>query len=209
MGGPAGGRAQPRHILEDRCRQEMTGTAAIERSELADWLLRMADPVGGWQCFHTASYSPRSSLGWAWRPEQKERDGNMPPNEWAAMDRYRRFMHERARRKISWVAAIERNPDWSGVNKGWHVHGMWTAESDIWRRTSGERWLSQWGSNKLKKITGGDYEVAEYLGKYALNELCLVEWEVNGGLWHIAQRFVRAREERVLRDEGKAGAAAA
>lgn len=145
----------------------------------------LAVPVGGWKCFHTAGFIPKSRLDWAWKPEGGEIvHGNMPPNEWEAMQRYKGFMQERSRRKVSWVAAVERNPDWSGINKGWHVHAMWSAEGDIYRTPSFRRWANQWGNNKLKSIEGDDRAVAAYLGKYVLNDLCLVDWQVNGGLWH-------------------------
>lgn len=175
-----------RHCLEDGCvlkGLKVDTAARLANEELAQWIQRMAMPVGGWKCFHTAGFAPKNKLDWAWQGEVVH--GNMARDEWDAMGRYKRFMQERDRRKISWVAAVERNPDWSGVNKGWHVHSMWTAECDIWRTKSFKRWANQWGVNKLKSIEGDDRAVAAYLGKYVLNDLCLVDWQVNGTLWHM------------------------
>lgn len=165
-------------------------TAALRPNvELGDWIRSFALPVGGWKCFHTAGFIPKSKLDWAWKPEAVEIPGNAPADEFDTMARYRRFMHERDRRKISWVAAVERNPDWSGVNKGFHVHAMWTAECDIYRTDSWRRWANQWGVNKLKQIEGNDRAVANYCGKYCVDESCLVEWEVNGSLWHTLRKL--------------------
>src|SRR5262245_49825169 len=110
--------------------------ATEERKELAAWIRKMAEPVGGWKCFHTAGFRPKSKLDWAGKPVAAEIPGNMARDEFDAMARYKRYMQERDRRSISWVAAIERNPDFSGVSKGWHIHSMWTAEGDIWRTSS-------------------------------------------------------------------------
>lgn len=177
-------RAATRHCLGQGCAQIMLKetTRTAERTALADWIRTMANPVGGWKCFHTAGFVPKLNLDWAWDGDVAH--GNMARDEWDTMQRYKRFMQERDRKSISWVAAVERNPDWSGVNKGWHVHAMWCAESDIFRTPSWRRWANQWGNNKLKSIEGDDKAVAAYLGKYVLNDLCLVEWQVNGGLWH-------------------------
>jgi len=148
----------------------------------------MATPVGGWKCFHTASFRPKARLDWAWKPDGVETPGNMCVDEFDAMDRYRRFMQERDRRKLSWVAAIERNPDWSGINKGWHVHAMWTAEGDLYRKTSWERWKQQWGNNWLEAVRKqGDVEA--YVAKYVLDDLSLVEFQVNGSLWHYHRKI--------------------
>jgi hypothetical protein len=159
-----------------------------KRMELANWILLMAGPFGGWKCFHTASWRPKSHRDWSWRPESVEIPGNMPANEFDAMDRYKRFMQERERRQISWCAAIERNPDWSGVNKGWHVHAMWTAEADIWRTKSFKRWANQWGNNKLEPVRQ-QRNVEAYVAKYVLDDLSLVEFQVNGSLWHHHQKL--------------------
>lgn len=163
----------------------MNMIAEQNREDLARFVRAIATQLGGWKCFHTAGFIPKSRLDWAWKPDCEIVHGNMPSDEWDAMDRYTRYMHERDRRKVTWIAAIERNPDWSGVNKGWHVHAMWTAECEIWRTSSFRRWADQWGNNKLKSIVGDDRAVSAYLGKYVLNELCLVNWELNGGLWHM------------------------
>jgi hypothetical protein len=143
----------------------------------------MAAPFGGWKVFHTAGFRPKSKLDWAWQPAALETPGNMCVDEFGAMERYRHFMEERDRRSISWVAAIERNPDWSGVNKGWHVHAMWTAEGDIWRTKSFRRWADQWGNNKVEPVRQ-QIHVEQYIAKYVLDDLSLVDFQVNGSLWH-------------------------
>jgi hypothetical protein len=143
------------------------GMSSTEEEQITRWLFAMAAPVGGWKCFHTATFAAHGAAR----------------SEWSAMERYRRFMHERDRRKITWFAAVEPNPDRNHLNPGFHVHAMWTADGDIWRTDSFKRWANQWGINSLEVVRDKS-EVQRYVSKYCIKEQCLTEWEVNGSLWH-------------------------
>jgi len=147
----------------------------VESAEIDSWLLSMSAPVEGWQCFHTATFAPRCAAR----------------SEWAAIDRYRRFMHERDRRKITWIAAVEPNPDWSRLNPGFHVHSMWAEWDEIFRTDSFKRWANQWGNNKLEPVKDRDH-VRRYVAKYCIKQHCLIEWELNGELWHLSNAKPRA-----------------
>jgi hypothetical protein len=151
-----------------------------ESAEVDSWLLAMSVPLEGWQCFHTANFDPGG-----FNADGSKRPCNMPGDEFEAMERYKRFMHERDRRKITWVAAVERNPDWSGVNHGWHLHAVWADLAEIYRTVSFKRWANQWGNNKVSAVKDED-NVRRYVAKYCVKEHCLIEWELNGALWHVA-----------------------
>ncbi len=153
-----------------------------DRKLLGAWLLDFAKPVGGWQCFHTATF----------KPENPARD------EWSAIKRYRNFMQETERRRISWIAAAEPNPDHHRLNPGYHVHAVWAdLGGEIQRTPSFKRWANQWGNNKVDAVRErGD--VALYVAKYCVKRGCMIEWQANGELWHAMQGHHRPATQHVV-----------
>lgn len=140
-----------------------------EALEIGDWLSNLPSP-NQWSCFHTATFSPE----------------NPSRSPWQAAERYRRFMQEKDRRKVTWVAGIEPNPDHSGLNPGFHVHAMWAACEGVWRTSSFARWSEQWGNNRLESIKNSEH-VRRYVAKYCLKEGALWELEINDPLLYRAQ----------------------
>ncbi len=105
------------------------------------------------------------------------------------MKRFRSFMNERDRRNISWLAAVERNPDWHGLNRGHHLHALFADVLQIRRITHFQRWAgrrgvpsSGWGNCKIEPVRSTE-AARNYLLKYVVKEGCMIEWQEAGELW--------------------------
>ncbi len=106
------------------------------------------------------------------------------------MKRFRSFMNERDRRNISWLAAVERNPDWNGLNPGHHLHALFADVLEIHRTTHFKRWAgprdgapgSGWGNCKVESVRATE-AARNYLLKYVVKEGCMIEWQEAGELW--------------------------
>jgi hypothetical protein len=155
---------------EENTRMKRHGMSDRDREIIGAWLGSMALPIGGWKLFHTATFAPETPAR----------------SEWIAMDRYRRYMHERDRRKITWVAAVEPNPDHHRLCPGFHVHAMWAELAAITYAPGHERWDGQWGNNRFSSVQSAG-NVADYLAKYCVKQNCMIDWEINGALWHLTE----------------------
>ncbi len=150
---------------------------SLGEMEIQDWLIRLALPVGGWKIFHTATFRPCSPAR----------------SPWSALNRYRHYMQERDRRKVTWVVGIERNPDHHALNPGYHCHAMWAATDEVWRTTSFKRWAEQWGNNKVEAVRVKEH-VQRYVSKYCLKESGLWDLEINDPtIWRQQQLGLRGK----------------
>jgi len=129
--------------------------------EIGDWIANLPSP-DLWKIFHTATFSPV----------------NPCRSPWQAVDRYRRFMQERDRRNVTWIAGIEPNPDHTHLNPGYHIHAMWAGAEGVWRTSSFARWAEQWGNNRLERIKQTEH-VRRYVAKYCLKDGALWDIEIN------------------------------
>jgi hypothetical protein len=146
---------------------------SLGQSEVSDWLIRLAAPIGGWKIFHTATFAPNKCA----------------VSSWAALRRYKAFMQERDRRKVTWVVGIEPNPDRSHLNPGFHCHAMWAATDEIWRTSSFARWADQWGNNKVDPVRVLCH-VQRYVAKYCLKEGALWDLQINDRNIWLQQQLV-------------------
>jgi hypothetical protein len=147
--------------------------ATLRDIEVSEWLVNLAGPIGGWKIFHTATFDPGS-----W-----DRSSKAARSAYVALDRYRTFMQERDRRKVTWVVGIEPNPDHHRLNPGWHCHAIWAATDEVWRTGSFARWAGQWGNNKVDPVRVSDH-VQRYVAKYCLKEGALWDLQINDrGIW--------------------------
>lgn len=163
----------------------------LERLEIADWLVRLVLPVGGWKVFHSATFDPGSFD----RPSKAARTPEV------ALSRYKAFMQERDRRKVTWVVGIERNPDYHALNKGFHCHAMWAATDEIWRTSSFKRWANQWGNNKVEPVRVRE-DVQRYVSKYCLEDNCLWDLQINDrDVWLQQQLPVGGASRKAARDD--------
>jgi hypothetical protein len=156
-----------------------------DRKECADHFARLALPVGGWQVAAHLTFNP----SWPAR------------SEWTAMKRFRSFMNERDRKNISWLAAVERNPDWHGLNPGHHLHALFADVLEIQRLTHFKRWAGKqappnhprlkegqiipgtgWGNCKVERVRSTE-AARNYLLKYVVKEGCMIDWQEAGELW--------------------------
>ena len=126
----------------------------------------MALPVGGWQVAAHLTFSPSSPAR----------------SQWIAMKRFRSFMNERDRRNISWLAAVERNPDAHSLNPGYHLHALFADVLEIHRTTHFKRWANQWGVNKIERVRNPE-SARNYMLKYVLKDGGMIEWQEAGELW--------------------------
>ena len=159
----------------------------VDRMAVAAFLCDFAAPIGGWQCFHTATFRPAAVT----LSDGKTLSRCPARSEWIAMKRYRDFMQERDRRKISWCAAVEPNPDHNALNPGFHIHAIWSDMTAIHRVPSAARWDAQYGNNQIRPVLSSA-DVQAYVSKYAIKENCMIEWQANGGLWHAHQALQAA-----------------
>lgn len=141
---------------------------AIGREQIGSWLVDLCAPLGGWKVFHTATFDPGSFE----RPSKSARS----PEQ--ALERYRRYMEERERRKVTWVCGIEPNPDYTHRNPGFHCHAMWAATDEIWRTSSFKRWADQWGNNRVEPVREL-FQVQRYVAKYCLKPGALWGLQIN------------------------------
>lgn len=137
-----------------------------DRTECARYFARLALPIGGWQCAAHLTFKPTSPAR----------------SEWTAIKRFRAFMNERDRRNITWLAGVERNPDWHGLNPGTHLHALFADSLEIHRTTHFKRWANQWGNCKVEAIRNTE-AARNYLLKYCVKEGCMIEWQEAGELW--------------------------
>jgi hypothetical protein len=137
--------------------------ATLRDLEVSQWLVDLSAPIGGWKIFHTATFDPSRSAA---------------KTPWVALDRYRAFMQECDRRKVTWVVGVEPNPDHHRLNPGFHCHAMWAMTDEVWRTSSFKRWANQWGNNRVEEIKVRDH-VQRYVAKYCLKEGALWDLQIN------------------------------
>jgi len=142
--------------------------ATLRDLEVSQWLVELSAPIGGWKIFHTATFDPGSFD----RPSKSAR------SPWVALERYRSFMQERDRRKVTWVVGIEPNPDHHRLNRGFHCHAMWAMTDEVWRTSSFKRWADQWGNNRVEAVKVLDH-VQRYVAKYCLKDGALWDLQIN------------------------------
>lgn len=163
--------------------------SGVADDEIGEWLCDLAAPIGGWKIFHTATFDPG---GWEYdgtpRPDRSAKD------PFVALDRYKRFMQERDRQKVTWVVGIEPNVDHHGINRGYHCHAIWAGTDEIWRTSSFKRWANQYGNNKCDAVrTGGEGDVQRYVSKYCLKENALWDVQINDHKVWLQQQLQLAR----------------
>jgi hypothetical protein len=189
---------KPHRRLQDRAYKPSTfrlgKLSEPEQFEVSNWLVDIPKAVGGWKLFHTATFKPSAHRADGyWKRQPDETDGCAARSEFIAMERYRKFMQEPTRRRFTWLAAVEPNPDHHRLNKGFHVHALWSAYVDgemMQFAPHADRWREQWGNNKFQ-VAQDREAVASYVAKYAIKDNCLLEWQCNGQLWHHMQGHVR------------------
>ncbi len=91
-------------------------------------------------------------------------------------------MNEHDRRNISWLAAVERNPDAHSLNPGHHLHALFADVLEIHRTTHFKRWANQWGVNKIERVRNPE-SARNYMLKYVLKDGGMIEWQEAGELW--------------------------
>jgi hypothetical protein len=142
--------------------------AALRDIEISQWLVDLAAPIGGWKIFHTATFDPGSF----------DRHGKPARSPWVALKRYRSFMQECDRRKVTWVVGVEPNPDHHWLNPGFHCHAMWAMTDEVWRTASFKRWANQWGNNKVDPVRIAGH-VQRYVAKYCLKAGAVWDLQIN------------------------------
>ena len=169
--------------------------ATLRDFEVSKWLVDLSAPIGGWKIFHTATFDPGSF----------DRPGKAARSPWVALDRYRTFMQECDRRKVTWVVGIEPNPDHHRLNPGFHCHAMWAMTDEVWRTSSFKRWADQWGNNRVEPIKVLEH-VQRYVAKYCLKDGALWDVQINDrNIWLQQQLAVGGATRR---DNGQASKAA-
>lgn len=143
-------------------------------SEAAQFVMSLS---GGmyWKLFHTATFRPSKCA----------------VSPWEALERYCSFMHRPVFREITWVAAVEPNPDRTRLNPGFHVHAMWSAAGELYGSFSWEakkRWERWWGHNQLTKVKSELY-THQYVAKYCVKGDCLLSWEIAGDVWRLREQI--------------------
>jgi hypothetical protein len=189
---------KPHRRLQDRAFKPSTfrlgKLSEREQGEVLEWLIDIPKAIGGWQLFHTATFKPSGHRADGfWHRQPDEIAGCAAKSEFIAMERYRKFMQDGGRRKITWLAAVEPNPDYHRLNKGFHVHALWACNvegGEIQFAPHAERWREQWGNNKFQ-VPDNRESVAAYVAKYAIKDNCQLEWQCNGELWHHMNGHVR------------------
>lgn len=141
---------------------------------ISSWLVSLAEPIGGWKIFHTATFAP-------------DRPARSP---WTALKRYQSFMEERDRRKVTWLVGIEPNPDHNHLNPGFHCHGLWAMTDEIWRTSSFKRWANQWGNNSVDPVKQA-HHVQNYVAKYCMKRNGLWSMQINDRNIWLQQQLVR------------------
>jgi hypothetical protein len=143
-------------------------TATLREIEVSDWLVNLSAPIGGWKIFHTATFDPGSF----------DRPCKAARSPWVALERYRSYMQECDRRKVTWVVGIEPNPDHHRLNPGFHCHAMWAMTDEVWRTSSFKRWADQWGNNRVEPVKVLAH-VQRYVAKYCLKDGALWDVQIN------------------------------
>lgn len=149
-------------------------------SELAQFVVDIARPVGGWRVFHTATCAPYPMTVNGVKYPQWRRSRS----PWEFVDRYERFMHRPERKDVSWFLAVEPNPDHSRFNSGFHGHALWTEGWGSVTWNGRQWWYERHGDNRFRLIDRlfvPEIYCSKYLVKDA-NHLCV--WEVAGALYY-------------------------
>lgn len=169
---------------------------SADRVEILRWVESLGSPLGGWTVSADLTFG---SGTWCGKRRGKKRDRH---EDLLTSGRKRgfdaddallwasRFM-DRVCPGVSWIAGVERNPDYSRLNPGWHVHMMWAGCDEIYRKLVAERWLEENGICKIAPIRS-TVARGDYCTKHLLNRGSLLGWRINNSdAW---RRLVRPEE---------------
>jgi hypothetical protein len=129
-----------------------------DRFAITTWVSEQGLLLGGWKVAMDATFGR-----WDWKGRRNGRrrdlrDGllvfekrhrGFDPDD--ALDLYRKFF-DRVAPAVSWVAAVERNPDYAQVNEGNHLHAMLAFQDELYLKRLHDLWVAENGWCKVNFI---------------------------------------------------------
>jgi hypothetical protein len=179
----------PKNVRSLGMSRTMMQTESPDRLQLTDWVSRMALSLGGWQVSFDATFG-----WWDWKGRghgrrKDQRDGllvfekrhrGFDPDD--ALDLARKFF-DRVAPSVSWVAAVEPNPDYGMVNEGHHLHAMLAAHDEIYRKFLHDQWVQENGWCKVNLIRSR-VEAENYCTKHLVRRGHLFGYDLKSAdLW--------------------------
>nr|CRY97238.1 hypothetical protein [uncultured prokaryote] len=160
----------------------------VERLRVLRFVTDLPAAVGGWQVSFDATYG---SGDWPGRRPGSRRDQRdmlvcnrrrgFDPDD--AVASFSRFM-DRTAHGVTWFASAEPNPDFSGLNPGYHIHAVLAGAENDRRRSLSKLWTEENGYCKIGPIRSSSACVT-YCTKHLVRRGSIYAWKINNSLlWH-------------------------
>ena len=160
----------------------------VEREQVLSFVTNLSAPIGGWKVSFDATYG---SGDWPGRRPGTRRDRRdmlvcnrrrgFDPDD--AVASFGKFM-DRACFGVTWFASAEPNPDFSGLNPGYHIHAVLAGAENDRRRALAKLWTEENGYCKIGLIKTTSACVT-YCTKHLVRRGSIYAWKLNNSLlWH-------------------------
>jgi hypothetical protein len=160
-----------------------------DRFETTMWVSSLADSLGGWKVMMDATFG---RLHWKGRRNGRRRDlrdgllvfekRHRGFDADDALDLFRKFF-DRVAPAVSWVGAVERNPDYAHLNEGNHLHSMLTFLDGHQLKRLHDLWVAENGWCRVNFIRS-PAEAENYCCKHLVRRGYLLGYELRSAdLW--------------------------
>jgi hypothetical protein len=157
---------------------------AGEMEQTVEWVLGLAQPIGGWTLAADMTFGSGEWLGRRRGTRRDRRDllvstrkRGFDPDD--ALLCFRKFM-DRTLPHVTWFAAVEPNPDWSKINPGFHLHTTWAGLDEQVRLRAKKLWVEENGFCKIEPIRSLQ-AATQYCAKHLVKRGSLYGWKINDG----------------------------